>query len=162
MLVYIGSLESGEGTPRGSTKPKRATWDMSTPRGDLLNQPGVGFIVAEQAQVTIIDVYNSQLSFYCQIIIPIHSVEKGVAFSCLLLQVILGAQLRILDFFYLCVQPSEEELRKRKEKVMMMQLKRREEQEMKKQQKAAELAAKAEAARNKEMVSIQYIIFCYL
>ena len=106
---------------------------------------------------------NSHIfTYYCQIIIPIHSVEKGVAFSCLLLQVILGAQLRILDFFYLCVQPSEEELRKRKEKVMMMQLKRREEQEMKKQQKAAELAAKAEAARNKEMVSIQYIIFCYL
>ena len=24
---------------------------MSTPRGDLLNQPGVGFIVAEQSQV---------------------------------------------------------------------------------------------------------------
>ena len=136
---------------------------MSTPRGDLLNQPGVGFIVAEQAQVTIIDVYNSQLSFYCQIIIPIHSVEKGIVFSCLLLQLILGAQLRILNcFFSICVQPSEEELRKRKEKVMMMQLKRREEQEMKKQQKAAELAAKAEAARNKEMVSIQYIIFCCL
>lgn len=24
---------------------------MSTPKGELLNQPGVGFIVAEQAQV---------------------------------------------------------------------------------------------------------------
>lgn len=49
-------------------------------------------------------------------------------------------------------QLSEEELRKRKEKVMMMQLRRREEQETKKHQKAAELAAKAEAARMKEQV----------
>ena len=26
---------------------------MSAPKGDLLNQPGVGFIVAEQAQVSL-------------------------------------------------------------------------------------------------------------
>jgi len=45
----------------------------------------------------------------------------------------------------------------------MMQMKRREEQELKKQQKAADLAAKAEALRVKEMVSF-YIehFFLYL
>jgi len=45
----------------------------------------------------------------------------------------------------------------------MMQMKRREEQELKKQQKAADLAAKAEALRVKEMVSF-YIehLFLYL
>lgn len=36
----------------------------------------------------------------------------------------------------------------------MMQMKRREEQELKKQQKAAELAAKAENARIKEVVRL--------
>ena len=50
LLCWSGSGES-DGTPRSGGRPKRATWDMSTPRGDLLNQPGVGFIVAEQSQV---------------------------------------------------------------------------------------------------------------
>lgn len=41
----------------------------------------------------------------------------------------------------------------------MMQLKRRENQELKKQQKIAELAAKSEAAKMKEMVNIFGLTF---
>jgi len=50
-ISFEGSAESESNTSRGSSKPKRPTWDMSTPHGDLLNQPGVGFIVAGQNKV---------------------------------------------------------------------------------------------------------------
>lgn len=50
LAITLCVLGSDHSTPR-TGRPKRPTWDMSTPKGELLNQPGVGFIVAEQAQV---------------------------------------------------------------------------------------------------------------
>jgi len=33
-ISFEGSAESESNTSRGSSKPKRPTWDMSTPHGD--------------------------------------------------------------------------------------------------------------------------------